>query len=235
MFYRPPSETAVILEYICNMISIEENYKLVQDLLSKNNGIRLSPKEYERYATMASNDMFDKLIGAKNNNMTAYGVNRTLDRRLKHLRVVTPPLAVTNGRVAQPDDLQLTRSVYYMFKGAPKALRPVDEDRFAFLFDDPLASPVDEDPSYIEDNGSIRVFPTNIPTITIEYLKRPAVPKYAYTIVNRRPVFDPDNSVDFDWDKREENDLTMRILQYAAVSLQNGQMVQFTESKQNNE
>lgn len=220
--------------YLCDVIAINENYALVQDLLSKNNGVYITPAEYNRYAEMSSLDLFDKRVGARNLNVTAYGRNRTLDRRVNPFRVVTT-VTVTAGVATQPADLELTRAVYYTYDGKPKALRVADEDRFAKLFDDPLADPIPEDPFYIEDNGSIRIFPEDIPEVTIEYLKKPVTPVYGYTIVNRRPVYDPASSVDFDWDKREEAELTMRILQYAGVSIAHQAIVQYAEAKQQSE
>lgn len=213
------------------MINVDENYRLVQDLLSKNNGVYITPEEYNRYAELASNDLFDKLVGAKNNNSTAYGINRTLDRRLMPFRRVDI-VPVVGGVANEPADSALIRSVYYFLNGTPKPLRVVDEDRFAKLFDDPFAKPTEEEPVYIEDNLSIRVYPETITELTIEYLKRPVAPVYAYTEVNRRPLYDAVNSINFDWDKREEAELTMRILQYAGVSMTNGQVVQYTEAKQ---
>src|SRR5690606_38918599 len=123
--------------YLCIMINVGENYKLVNDLLSKNNGVYLTPDEYNRYAEVASNEYFDSVVGGKVSSRSVYGINRTLDRRLKEFRRVAP-LPVEDGQVDLPEDCELLTAVYtndYI------PLRPTDEDRFAKLIQDPLATP----------------------------------------------------------------------------------------------
>lgn len=211
------------------MILVQENYKLVNDLLSKNNGVYLSPAEYNRYAELASNDYFDVSIGSKNAKRSVYGINRTLDRRLQSFRVVDP-IPVINGVAEIPEDAELITAIYtsdYI------PLRTVDEDRLARLMQDPLADPTVEDPAYKEDKDSIRVYPSDINSVTFEYLKRPVAPKYGYTVVNNRAVYSESDSVNFDWNKREEAELTMRILQYCGVSMGSAEIYNVaTQAKQ---
>lgn len=216
------------------MINVKDNYELVNDLLSKNNGLFITPSEYNKYAELASNDLFDTLVGAKNVNKSVYGRNRTLDGRLRNFRINTQ-LSVTSGLAMLPSNFAFIRSVYYSKDGVPTPLRTVDEDRFAKIFNDPFAKPTLDNPMYTEDAIQIRVFPTSITNVTIEYLRKPTPAKYAFTVVNNRPVYDPVLSVNFDWDSREQNELTMRIVQYAAATMANGNMVQYTEVKQQQE
>lgn len=213
------------------MIDVNDNYKLVNDLLSKNNGVYLTPDEYNRYAEIASLEYFDTLVGSKNTNRSVYGINRTLDRRLKEFREVAPTL-VEDGVAELPDNCELLTAVYtddYI------PLRQTDEDRFARLMQDPLASPTEDDPVYKEINEYIEVFPETLPSVTIEYLRKPLSPKYAYTVENRRAVYNPTNSVHFEWNKRDESELTMRILQLCGISVGSPELLQVGLAKQQND
>lgn len=208
------------------MINVEQNYLLVQDLLSKNNGVFISPAEYNRFAQIASDALFDSIIGADTMSRVSYGRTRTLDARLMPFRVMNQPVLLVASVGALPGDWAKTNAVR-LPSGEP--VHPVDEDRRGMSYNDPYAQPSESRYVYYEGNGEIQVEPVTT-DVVIDYLRRPATPVYGFTVVNRRPVYDPATSTDFDWDKRQENDLTMRILQLCGVSMDDGALVQYTQA-----
>lgn len=211
------------------MINVDSNYKLVNDLLSKNNGAFISFEEYTRYAAISSDSLFDDIIGADNTSVVSYGRNRTLDARLMPFRVMNQPVLLVAGIGTLPTDWAKTNAVR-LPDGTP--VHPVDEDRRGMGKQDYYAKPSESRYVYYEGNGNIEVEPLTT-DVVMDYLKRPTPPVYAYTMSTGsrpRPIYDPVNSVDFDWDARQENDLTIRILQLCGVSMSNGQIVQYTQA-----
>lgn len=193
------------------MIRAIDNYKLVNDLLSKNNSVTIPFTEYGRYATLASNDLFDTLRGNKNTNQSTYGRNRTLDARLNPFRVKAS-ITFTNSIANKPADLAQITAIY---TSNYTAIHPIDEDRIANIVKDPNS----EDFYYAEDVDELRLVKGIDTVATIEYLKKPAEITMAYTISNGRAVYIDTGTVDFEWDKNMEMEITNRILNYAGLSM----------------
>lgn len=211
------------------MINAYSNYQLVCDLLSKNNSVFISPEEWTRYASIASDSLFDDIIGADNTSVVSYGRNRTLDARLMPFRVMNQPVLLVAGIGTLPTDWAKTNAVR-LPDGTP--VHPVDEDRRGMGKQDYYAKPSEDRYVYYEGNGSIEVEPLTT-DVVMDYLKRPTPPVYAYTMSGGsrpRPIYDPANSVNFDWDARQENDLTIRILELCGVSMDKGSLVQYTNT-----
>lgn len=215
------------------MIPVDKVYNLTNDLLSKNNGVSLTPEEFDRYAEVASDGLFDSYRGADNPNATkvVYGHNRTLDGRLKNHRVPEYALSLDLlGYGSYPEDWVQTLSVRTIDY---QPIRPIDEDRAAVaISQDPYTKPSEDEMLYEEFDNRIKVHPAGDNTVVLNYLRKPVKAVYAYTTVNRRAVFDPINSVNFDWDKGQLGELTHRILQLVGVSMDKGQIVQYSEAKQ---
>lgn len=200
------------------MISVESNYKLVIDLLSKNNSQTISPQEYVRYGILAQNDLFDVLRGNENQMKTTYGKNRKLDARLNPFRV-SAPITFASKLATKPTGYAQITAVY---TNAFEPVRPIDEDRKAVITKDPLS----EDYYYGETATQLTLVKGQDFTGTIEYLRRPVDVAYGYTIVNGRAVYNSTGTVDFEWDKNLESELTTRILQYAGLSIGNTLVLQ---------
>ena len=213
------------------MIDVGSNYKLVNDLLSKNNGMYVTPDQYNRFAELAVNQYFTSITGKKVGTRSAYGLNRTLDRRLNDLKE-EEFLTLTGGVVSIPDSVEIITALITQ-DFIP--IRSTDEDRIARVMQDPLSEPTDDDPVFIESNGVLNVYPTNIPTVEIRYLRKPNSPLYGYTVVNGRAVYDESTSVHIDFPKTCEGEITMRILQYLGLTMGSGDITNFAMSKQGEE
>ena len=190
----------------------------------------ISPDQFNRYAEIASNALQDDYRGANTNKKVSYGRDRTLDSRLRQHRVTEYPVSLDLlGYGSYPMDWVQTlnlRTIDY------KPIRPIDEDRAAVAYQDPYTEPSEDEMWYEDLESRIKVHPAGEASVIMSYLKRPTKAVYAYTTVNRRAVFDPVNSVNFDWDESQFGEITFRILGLCGVSLDKGQVIQYTQAKQ---
>lgn len=209
------------------MIRVEDNHKLVNDLLSKNNGVQISPMEYVRYGILAQNDLFDVLRGSENLVKTTYGKNRKLDERLNPFRVKANITFATGTATKPINSAQITA----IYTSDYQPVRPIDEDRVAMIVQDPLA----EDYYYSETSTQLTLVKGADFTGTIEYLRRPSDIAFGFTIVNGRAVYNNTNTVNFEWDKNLEMEITTRILQYAGISMGNNQILGYTQAQKQQE
>lgn len=200
------------------MILLNDNYKLVNDLLSKNNGVTVSFEEYVRYANLAQNELFDSLRGNNNVNRAVYGKNRTLDGRLNPFRVKQAITFVTK-LAAKPAGIAQITAIY---TAAFIPIRPIDEDRLANIVQDVLS----ETYYYAEDATQLRLVKGVDTVATIEYLKLPTAVAMGFTISNGRTVFSNTGTINFEWDKNMEMEITTRILSYTGLSMGNQLVIQ---------
>ena len=200
------------------MIGLNENYKLVKDLLSKNTGAYVDIQEYMRYANLAQNELFDTLRGNNSQNKSTYGRNRTLDARLNPFRV-KEDIVFASLVATKPTGMAQITAIY---STTYVPIRPIDEDRIANIVQDPLS----ESHYYAEDATQLRLVKGADVSGTIEYLKLPTPVDLKYTIVNGRSVYNATGTINFEWDKNMEMELTTRILSYAALSMGNQLVMQ---------
>lgn len=197
-------------------ISILQNYNYVNDLLSKNNGVYISPKEYERYGYISSLEMFDDFMGIKTIPKITIGKNRLIDTRLLPFKKKVTT-TFTGETLLKPSDCKYISAMYEVSSKIP--VRPLDDDRRAKIFQDPLASPTTDDKYYVENFSDLTLLGTENLQVVLEYYERPKPIVYGYTVVNGRPVFDQATSVDYQWDISEQEELTNRILVKAGLSM----------------
>jgi len=198
------------------MINVGSNYNLVNDLLSKNNGVYIAPEEYERYGNQASQEMFDDFSGIKTTPRIVYGKNRLVDERLRPFRKIASASFI-DELLTIPQGLRNITAIYTAVGKIP--VKPIDEDRYARIFDDPLASPNEQDKYYLENASTLTLLGESSLDVKIHYLKEPSEIKYGYTTVNNRAVYDNNTSIHYEWGANEESELTSRILVKAGMSM----------------
>lgn len=79
----------------------------------------------------------------------------------------------------------------------------------------------------------IEFAPKNLVNAQLTYLRMPITPFWGFTIVNNRPVYDANTSVDPEWPDNVVNDFIMLSLQYLGVETQRQDLVQYTEMVKN--
>lgn len=216
------------------MINIETNFKYVNDILAKNSGEGVFPDEYTRNANVSQKEYFKLVLGSNNRTVNGqsrvvYGRNQILDARLVPFKE-SVLLNVVDGVVTIPSDCAHIRSIRTL---SNEALRRIDDDRIGMINSDPLSHRT----YYFEKKGEVEVFSDQpLIKVRLDYLKYPKDIKYAYTTNGRgRPVFDPINSVDFEWNETEEVELTTRILQRFGVEFRDGHIQNYTNIQKSQE
>lgn len=77
----------------------------------------------------------------------------------------------------------------------------------------------------------LQLYPKAGKALTVNYLSRPTVPNYAYTIVDRATVFDPLTSTNLEWNDEATMRIIFRTLSALGVHLQAGEVTQMMEAK----
>jgi hypothetical protein len=108
----------------------------------------------------------------------------------------------------------------------------------------PLARPTSSNPIYVRTGEtSIKLYPTptSTDTITYSYVKTPADPYWGYVVVpnssggNEYPLYDANNSTNFELHESEETTLINKILEMSGVIVKQPDIVQYGNTKNTEE
>lgn len=117
-----------------------------------------------------------------------------------------------------------------------KSLKVLSEDELAYRLDSQLrpvtvSSPVATIAGKVDEITKIQLYPKQPMAGTMFYLRRPAVPKFAYTQTGRVITYDPDNSVQLEWGESEIGEIMIRALVYLGVNASDANITQFSDAK----
>ncbi len=221
-------------------------------VLNKNNYGYISPQDFNLYAQQAQMDLFEDYFYAYN-----YQVNKENQRtsgtgyadiKKGYVEVidffsVTENLAQVGANLDKFSlpSLSTTGSDYYLinkiFIGSTE-LERIEQSKILLLNSSPLTAPSTMFPGYTTEGSVATIYPTPaaVPSVACQYIRYPKAPKWTYVDLgtNNEPVFDqtqPDYQ-DFELFPDDATDLTMKILQYAGVSIREASVVQYAGAEE---
>jgi len=206
-------------------ISSVELYNDLLFILNKNNSEYISPEEFVKMATKASNDLYNDYLGKRNVRRSVYGHNNITDARLNVFRRKTPSIIYDSatGMIPVPEDCKHIRSITDNFGDA---LLYQDDNRFYMLKKDSTVD-LQRNVYYKEEGDQLETLTDkNISSVVIHYLKKPNTPKLPYTVVDREIVFDTNNVVDLEWEEDEESNLLNRMMIASGIVIKDNTLLQ---------
>lgn len=117
-----------------------------------------------------------------------------------------------------------------------KSLKVLSSDELAYRLDSQLrpvtaTKPVAVMAGKVSGISLIQLYPKQTFAGEIDYLKRPAVPKYAYTQSGRTFTYDSINSVQMEWGESELNEIIIRSVSFLGISIDDQLRTQYAEAK----
>ncbi len=192
------------------------------------NGNSVTPTQFNEVANRAQMQVFEKDRGI----FIAEQIASDYLKSFLKQKYYTGPFVT--GEVSLPTDYQHTTSVrsYHKKKDGTAIEVEVLEVKNADwgeITSSSLNKASSRFPKYSEFKSILRLLPATLSTITLEYFATPIKPLWAFTVVNGRPVYDPANSVDFEWDDFAMNNVAAYYLQLIGVNLKDNELSQFTQ------
>lgn len=105
----------------------------------------------------------------------------------------------------------------------------LDNDKLYYRNLSPIYTPNIESPVATFFDDFIQVYPINLGYVQLDYLQRPKPVFWASTEVDELPVYDPINSIDFEWDETTENSIVLFILELAGVNIREYDLLKVSE------
>ena len=219
-------------------------------IINKNNYGYISPSDFNLFAKQAQLDIFDEYfysynqqINKENSRVSGTGyadIKKGLEEVIDTFSV-TSVLSQVALNVFSVPTANTTGSDYYLlnkilcssggvYKGEAEK---VSHSKITLLNNSVLTAPSIAYPAYTQEGNSLTIFPATYNTagdIQSQYVRYPKDPKWTYTtILSGDPIFDqsqPDYQ-DFELPLDDANDLVAKILQYAGISIREGDVVKF--------
>ena len=230
------------------MVNINNVYQTVLVISNKDNRGYITPDEFNRLAEQVQNEIFatyfpksaayesQTFVESDFSDPTLYLAEKV------NVFYKEGNLTKASGTFAIPDDLYRIGVVSVDNIVADVA----SHDEIKYINLSPLTAPVSTQPVYTMNGKNIAVYPTTVSTgVKLDYIKQPLRPKWGYVTNATIPyydstLFDPATdsydvaakSLNFELHPSEENNLVVRILNYAGVVIKQADVAGFAQGKE---
>lgn len=223
------------------MVSVNEVYELLNVIARKSFNGGFNPAQFNIAAQSGQLAYYNKCLGkdevsSGNKYIDNYFSNSTqsnIDKLRPFLKVVN--IGVIAGAFPMPQDyVQIAGCRYKYFENNIQKQVEVQQltaGQLGTVLNSELMYPDLKHPKMIELNGYFKVYPDTLPQVEFDYYRLPIPPVWNFTLVNNRPVFDPNTSVNFDFPDENKNILTFIVGNLLGISIKDPDLINFTEQK----
>ena len=209
------------------MVNIDTVYQKVLAIANKEQRGYITPQEFNLFANQAQMDIFEQYFYDINQfnripgNHTEYSDMLTLLE--EKISVFKSQVGLNyNGTVFQnPQQQNLYRLGTVLYRG--RELQRVDYSELFQISKSPLTKPTELYPVFYERADGLVVKPNTITQKVIcTYIKKPAKPMWGYSVIGETALYDATDgkSQNFELHISEENNLVLKILALAGITLQ---------------
>ena len=227
------------------MASVREVYNALKDLANKEQRGFITPSEFNSFAPIAQQNVFNKLFkditaseALRRRNVDPARDKSTLKQIKEDLGVFSKDSTITkaSGVFAKPDDFarlisMKTAGDFLLDVTSSVMIDPIyDEEKIDRVLLSDLSKPSTSRPvAIVKDN--IQVFPTSINRIQVRYYKQPegidpttgartvSLPKFGFTTSNGKEAYNASTSVDFELPEHYTSELVFEIAKLVGVNL----------------
>jgi hypothetical protein len=228
------------------MISVDGVYKAVLLILNKEQRGYLTPDQFNKIAKQVQLELLEKTFFSYNKELlnkkkgvinSDYGDLAKIEKEKIDIFAKTDNNINSSGGDANlPSDLY--RIVNLTVKDTYTQIEEVTKSDWNYIMASPLTTPTIKYPIYYRQDNVINVFPITVPYISLDYIRKPLDPVWAYSVdaTTSMYIYEPtatgsgvipsSGSVDFELHPSEEVDLIINILAYAGVAIKDATVAQ---------
>lgn len=217
-------------------ISVNTVYQRVLGILNKEQRGYVTAQEFNLFANQAQQDLFEQYFydinqfGRVPGNDTEYSDMLTLlNEKINIFETIAAPTR-NAGYFIAPTDLYRLGTVVYkntttnsfgISSTEQIEAERINANEFLYINSSPLTKPTNTRPVFTSNTRGIKVYANSeidsVALVDYQYIKKPATVNWAYQIVFNEPLYDANNSVDFELHPADEADLVIKILELAGI------------------
>jgi len=224
------------------MISIDTVYQRVLAILNKEQRGYITPQEFNLKANQAQLEIFEQYFydlqqfkRMRDNNTEYSNMVKLIDEKISKFKT-SGGLTLSGGHFAFPSNLHKLGTIIYNNTEVER----VDSREILYFNSAPLAAPTTARPVYVENidnevgNWGVKIYPNTILNgVTATYVRKPAEANWSYVNVDGVPLYNANNSTNFEIHDSEEANLVIKILAYSGVIVRELEITQVAEAKEN--
>jgi hypothetical protein len=240
------------------MASVYTVYSTLKDLANKDERGFVTPSTFNAFAALAQQNVFNSLFSK--NMLSSTSKSRGLDghRDMALSKQLREDLAFfskestisqVDGTFAKPADLAriIAAKTFGTFILGQTTSIPIDliydELKAEYIFRSTLSRPTENNPIAVVSD-SITVYPTSVKKIKLKYYKQPSginpttkarvvsLPKFGYTVVSNKEVYDAATSVDFELPEHYTPQLIVELAKMIGVNIKDSDIFSYASSEQ---
>lgn len=216
--------------------------------INKDNRGYITPEQFNLFAKQAQLDIFEQyfydynnLLVKQNSRLSGSGLADLAKRKAEVIEIFSTDSVLIFNNITQkyyypgtnPNDVD--EPPYYLIDrityNLTKELEKVSKTKILNLLSSNLTAPNLAYPVYVSDEEGIQAYPITIGTgtLTIQYIRYPRDPKWTWTSLSGgEALFDAGAAdyQDFELPISDEPMLVNKILQYAGITIREGEVVQ---------
>ena len=231
-------------------VSINTVYQKVLAIANKEQRGYITPQEFNLFANQAQMDIFEQYFydinqfGRVPGNSTEYSdMLDLLEEKISIFDQFKVSMsAVSGNQLTLPTDVYRLGTVFYAVGGAYDVeVEKVSKKNLEYMSRTALYAPVETRPVYTKKSETLlKLFPASPSTsyttgnVTCNYIKKPATVKWTYTVVVGKALYNASagDLQDFELHASEENNLVLKILQLAGVSIKDPSIYQIADQEE---
>ena len=238
------------------MVNIDNVYQKVLAIANKEQRGYITPQEFNLFANQAQMEIFEQYFYDLNqfnrmpsNDTTHADMVTLLNEKIDHFEKYRAAVDMSNGSGVGilPDYYKMGQVFYYDTNSKYVEVEKINQNDIHHIQNSPLTKPNVSRPVYVRfstagDNQSnrerrIQIYPTAITSrVQCNYIAKPATVKWTYVVINNKAIHNSGASdlQNFELHASEEQELVLKILQLAGVSIQDFQLAQIASTKEVN-
>ena len=235
-------------------VSINTVYQKVLAIANKEQRGYITPQEFNLFANQAQMDIFEQYFYDLNQfsrvpgNDTAHADMVTLlNEKIDHFEKYRAAIDMSNGSGVGilPDYYRIGQVFYYDTNDKYVEIEKINQNDIHHIQNSPLTKPSVTRPVYVRfssagDNQSnrerrIQIYPATITSrVQCNYIAKPEPVKWTYTVVVGKALYNASagDLQDFELHTSEENNLVLKILQLAGVSIKDPSIYQIAAQEE---
>jgi len=230
------------------MVSIDNVYKTVLNILNKENRGYITPREFNTLALQAQSEIFEGYFSSRNfavTNESDYSdIRKNIEEKISLFEneetvsngsFTNPEGNTTNSYFAYPSNFYRLSTVSYDYNGDFCEVEETSNKKILYINKSPLTKPTAKNPMFVRHEGGIVVYPTTgISSLLLSYIRKPADPKWVGGTTNGQIVAQSSASdyQDFELHTSEFHELVIKILAYTGVIVRAGDIAQAAAAKE---
>tara|TARA_R100000278_G_scaffold33052_3_gene30024 strand:- start:1616 stop:2320 length:705 start_codon:yes stop_codon:yes gene_type:complete len=226
------------------MVSIDNVYKTVLNILNKENRGYIVPREFNTLANQAQSEIFEGYFSLRNyvisNDSDYSNIRKNIEEKIalfENEETISPGTFANAAGNTTTNYFAYPTNFYRLGTVSVNAIHAseVSSQKILYLNRSPLTKPGQYCPVYVRHEGGIVIYPTTgYANVDITYIRKPAEPQWKGGTLSGQIVKNESDGAyqNFELHSSEFPELVIRILTYAGVSIRAADITQAATVKE---